>query len=54
MSGTKVIVEPWHDEYILVWGHETFYDEQRHLMTWSTPEAALEWLKENHPELWGC
>jgi hypothetical protein len=36
---------------MLEWGHETFYDGSRALRTWNRPQAAIDWLKDNHPEL---
>ncbi len=38
-----------HGYWILKWGRETFYDEQRQLRTWPTAEAALCWAMNNLP-----
>lgn len=51
MSGLVVTVEPWHERYILVWGRETFYNSQREMITFASPEEAKAWLTASHPEL---
>jgi hypothetical protein len=36
---------------MLEWGHETFYDDKRDMRTWKHAQDAIDWLKEQHPEL---
>jgi hypothetical protein len=33
------------------WGGETFYDADRCMILWETPQAATGWLAIYHPEL---
>lgn len=53
MSGGTIIT--LYDEkracWRLLWGGETFYDDQNILMTWATEQDALDWAKEHHGDL---
>jgi len=53
MSGQTVTLE--HSEkwnYFWKWGNETFYDDNRGMITFSTPAIARQWLTDNHPDLY--
>ncbi len=36
-----------HDHYYLTRGRETFYNEDRYMRTWATPEEAIIWSEEH-------
>jgi len=53
MSGRIVILKysEKFDGWWASWGGETFYDRDRYMLIWDTPELACGWLTIYHPEL---
>ena len=50
MSVTDPVVLEYserHDYYFLTRGPETFYDDDRYIRVWSTPEEAIIWCEES-------
>jgi hypothetical protein len=53
MSGDTVTLK-WdekHEFFFWLWGHETFYSQDRSLINFLTEQEAHEWIRLNHPEL---
>lgn len=53
MSDSAVVLRytPRYGGYWWQWGRESFWDKNRCLRAWATPEAAREWLVQNWPQL---
>lgn len=53
MSGQTVI--SFYDErrakWRLLWGDETFYNDQNQMLEWDTEQEAIDWVKEHHSDL---
>lgn len=54
MRRNQVMVK-YDDKYGDYWlsrgNGETFYDDERYLRTWATPQEAVDWLQETYPDL---
>lgn len=42
-----IVYNEKHKWYYLKRGRETFYDEDRYIRRWDTPEEAAEWCRNN-------
>jgi len=40
-------IEAWHSMWIVVRGRETFFDDERVMLTFDTVDEAVEWSIEN-------
>ena len=53
MSGRTVI--SFYDEkrlkWRLLWGDETFYNDQNQMMEWDTEQEAMDWAEEHYGDL---
>lgn len=53
MSGPTIIT--FYDKrrlkWRLLWGNETFYNDQNQMLEWDTEQDALDWVKEHYGDL---